>query len=91
VADSRLASPARAVDAGAGGAVGDVRTPASPGIIDMDPISSRPAGADNDLVKDQPQIDLALRGSGTFGAQVPDSSSLNPRLPRREIDWKDTP
>jgi hypothetical protein len=67
VADSRMASPPRAVDAGAGGAVGDVGTPASPGIIDVDPISSRPARADNDLVKDQPQIDQAPRGPGTSG------------------------
>jgi hypothetical protein len=59
-------------------------------IIDVDPISSRPGGAD-DLVRDQPQIDQALRGLGTFGAQVPDSSSSSPRLPRREIDWNDTP
>jgi hypothetical protein len=91
VADSRMASPPCAVDAGAGGAVGDIGTPASPGITDVDPISSRPAGTDDDLVKDQPQIDQAPRGLGTSGAQVPDSSSSSPRLPRREIDWNNTP
>jgi hypothetical protein len=65
--------------------------PASPMIIDVDPISSRPGGADDDLVKDQPRIDQAPRGPGTSGTQVPDSSSSSPRLPRQEIDWNDTP
>jgi hypothetical protein len=51
VADTRVASPPRAIDAGEGGAAGDVGTPASLGIIDVDPISSRPGGAD-DVVKD---------------------------------------
>jgi hypothetical protein len=50
--DSRTVSPPRAGDAGAGGAVGDVRMSPSPRIIDVDPISSRPGGVDNDLVKD---------------------------------------
>jgi hypothetical protein len=90
VADSRVASPPRAVEAREGGAVGDVGTPASPGIIDVDPISYRPGGA-NDLVRDQPQIDQEPRGPGTSGAQVHDSSSSSPRLPRGEIDWNDTP
>jgi hypothetical protein len=90
-ADSRMASPPRVGDAGAGGAVGDVRTPASPGIIDVDPISSRPTRADDDLVKDQPQIDQVPRGPGTSGTQVPDSSSPSPRLLRRKIDWNVTP
>jgi hypothetical protein len=56
----------------------------------VDPISCRPGGAD-DLVKDQPQIDQAAKGPGTSGALVPDSSSSSLRLPRREIDWNDTP
>jgi hypothetical protein len=56
VEDSGAGSPPRAGDVGAGGAVGDVRTPASPRIIDVDPISARPAGADDDLVRDQAQI-----------------------------------
>jgi hypothetical protein len=46
---------------------------------------------DEDLVKDQAQIGQALRGLGTSGMQVPDSSPSSPRLPRREIDWNDTP
>jgi hypothetical protein len=62
----------------------------SPRIIDIDTISARPAGAD-DLVKDQPQIDQAPGGLGTSGAQVPESSSSSPRLPRREINWNGTP
>jgi hypothetical protein len=90
VVDSRVASPPRAIDAGEGGAVGDVRMPASLGIIDVDPIGCRPGGAD-DLVKEQPQIDHASRGPRTSGAQVPDSSSSSPRLPQREIDWNGTP
>jgi hypothetical protein len=63
---------------------------ASPRIIDVDPISSRPAGAD-DLVKDHHKIDQVPRGLGTSGAQVSESSSSSPRLPQREIDWNDTP
>jgi hypothetical protein len=74
-----------------GGAVGDVGTPASPRIIDVDPISSRPAGADDDRVKDQAQIDQAPGGPGMSGAEVPDSSPTSPRLLRREIDWNNTP
>jgi hypothetical protein len=72
-ADSRAASPPRAGDVGAGGAVGDVGTPASPRIIDVGPISSRPSGVGDYLVKDQAQIDQAPGGPGTSGAQVPDS------------------
>jgi hypothetical protein len=85
-----VASPLRAVEAGEGASVGDVKAMTSPRIIDVDPISARPAGAD-DLVKDQPQIDQAPRGPGTSGAQVPESSSSSLRLPRREIDWNGTP
>jgi hypothetical protein len=62
----------------------------SPRIIDVNPISARPARAD-DLVKDQPQIDQAPRGPGTSGAQVLKSSSSSLRLPRWEIDWNGTP
>jgi hypothetical protein len=76
-----VASPPRAVGAGEGGAAGDIGTPTSPIIIDMDPISSRPTGADDDLVKDQTQIDQAPRGLGTSGAQVPDSFSSSSILP----------
>jgi hypothetical protein len=53
VADSRVACPPRAVEAGEGATVGDVRAATSPRIIDVDPVSCRPAGAD-DLVKDHP-------------------------------------
>jgi hypothetical protein len=56
VVDARVASPPCTVAVGEGGAVGDVRVPASPKIIDVDPISCKPGGAD-DLVKDQPQIE----------------------------------
>jgi hypothetical protein len=48
VVDLRVASPQRAGDAGEGSTIGDVGTPASPRIIDVDPISSRP----DDLVND---------------------------------------
>jgi hypothetical protein len=41
VVNSGVASPSRAGDAGAGGVVGDVGMPASPRIIDVDPIGSR--------------------------------------------------
>jgi hypothetical protein len=90
-ADSRTVSPPRADDAGAGGVVGDIGTPTSPRIIDVDPISARPGGVDDDLVKDQAQIDQASGGPGTSGAQVPDFSPTSPRLSRREIDWNNTP
>jgi hypothetical protein len=46
---------------------------------------------EEDLVKDQAQIDQAPKGSRMSGAQVPDSSPSSPRLPQREIDWNDTP
>jgi hypothetical protein len=59
-------------------------------IIDVDPIRTVPGGAE-DLVGDQPQIDLAPGGLETFGAQVPPSSSSSPRFPRRTINWNHTP
>jgi hypothetical protein len=67
VVDSRVASPPHAVEAGEGASCGDVRVATSTRIIDVDPISARPAGAD-DLVKDQPQIDQTPRGPGTSRA-----------------------
>jgi hypothetical protein len=79
MADSRTASTPRADDAGAEGVVGDVGTPASPRIIDVNPISARPGG-DNDLVKDQAQIEQAPGGPGMSSAHVPDSST-SPMLP----------
>jgi hypothetical protein len=62
----------------------------SPRVIGVDPISARPAGVE-DQIRDQPQIDQAPRGPGTSGAQVPESSSSSPRLPRWEINWNGTP
>jgi hypothetical protein len=85
VADTGVVSPPRAVEAGEGPSVGDVKETTSPIIIDVDPISARPAEA-KDLIRDQPQIDQAPRGLGTSGAQVSESSSSSPRLPQREIN-----
>jgi hypothetical protein len=80
VADSRVATPPCVVDARGVTSVGDIRVTTSPTIFDIDPISAVPGGAE-DLVKDQPQIDLVPGGPGTSGAQVPRSSSSSPRLP----------
>jgi hypothetical protein len=82
--------PPRAVEAGEGTSVGDVEATTSPRVIDVDPISARPAGAE-DLIRDQPQIDQAQRGPGTSGTQVLESSSSSPRLPRQEINCYGTP
>jgi hypothetical protein len=90
VENTMVASPLRAVEAGEGTSVGDVGVTTSPRIIDVDPISPRPAGAE-DLIKDQPQIDQVPRGLGTSGAQVPESSSSIPRLPQWEINCNGTP
>jgi hypothetical protein len=68
-----------------GASTGDVGATTSPTIIDVDPISAVPGGAE-DLVRDQPQIDLAPGGPETSGAQVPPSSSSSPRLPRCSIN-----
>jgi hypothetical protein len=80
VTDSRTATPPHADDVGAGGAVGDVGASASPRVINIDLISARPGGMDEDLVRDQPHIDQAPKGPGTSGAQVPDSSPMILRL-----------
>jgi hypothetical protein len=53
VADTRMASPTRTIEVGEGATVGDVGATVSPRIIDVDPISARPAEVD-DLVKDHP-------------------------------------
>jgi hypothetical protein len=82
VADSRTTSPPHAGVVGVGGAIGDVGTPASLRIIDVDPISAKPGQVVDDLVKDQGQINQAPGGPGTSGAQVPDSSPTSPRFPR---------
>jgi hypothetical protein len=66
-------TPPQVGEAG-GASVGGIRATTSPMIIDVDPISVVPGGAE-DLVKDQPQIDLAAGGPGTSSAQVPPSLS----------------
>jgi hypothetical protein len=73
-----------------GASAGDVGATASLTIIDVDTIRAVPGGAE-DLVRDQPQIDLAPGGLETSGAQVPPSSCSSPRFPRRWINWNHTP
>jgi hypothetical protein len=80
VADTRAGSPPHTAE-GVGTSAGDVGATTSPTIIDVDPIRTVPGGAE-DVVGDQPQIDLVPGGLETSGAQVPPSSSSNPRLPR---------
>jgi hypothetical protein len=65
------------------------RRPPQP-IIDVDPIRIVPSGSE-DPVEDQPQIDLALGGPKTSGAQVPPSSSSSSKLPWYTINWNHTP
>jgi hypothetical protein len=89
VADMRMDSPPR-VDEGVETSAGDVGATTSPVIIDVYPIRIVPGGAE-DLVGDQPQIDMALGGLETSGAHVPPSSSSSPRLSRRSINWNHTP
>jgi hypothetical protein len=89
--DARTTASPPGASAGAQGIIGDVRASTSSPIIDIGPISAVPGGVEEDLVRDQTQIDRAPKGSGTSGAQVPVSSSSSPRLPQREIDWNDTP
>jgi hypothetical protein len=89
VADARVDTPPHTADA-RGASAGDVGVTASPAVIDVDPISVVPGGTD-DLVRDQPQIDLAPRGPETSGAQVPPSSSSSPRVPWRTTNWNHTP
>jgi hypothetical protein len=68
--DSRTVTPPRGDEAVTGGTFGDVGTSASPRVIDVDPISARLGGMEEDLVRDQAQIDQAPRGLGASGAQV---------------------
>jgi hypothetical protein len=89
VVDSRVETPPWVFEAG-GASAGDIEATTSPTIINVNPISVVPGGAE-DLVRDQPQIDLAPGGPGTSGAQVPQSSSSSPRLPRWSINWNHTP
>jgi hypothetical protein len=88
VDDTRVDSPPRAAE-GVETSAGGVLAMTSPTIIDVDPIRTVPGGAE-DLVGDQPQIDLAPGGPKTSGAQVPPSSSSSPSLPRRSINWNHT-
>jgi hypothetical protein len=90
VADTRVETPPRAADVGGTTSTRDVGATTSLTIIDVDPISARPAGAE-DLVRDQPQIDQAPGGPETSGAQVLQPSSSSPRLPRCSINWNHTP
>jgi hypothetical protein len=89
VTDTRVGSLPRTAE-GVGTSAGDVGATTSPTIIDVDPIRTVPGGAE-DVVGDQPQIDLATGGPETSGTQVPPSSTSSPRLPRRSINWNHTP
>jgi hypothetical protein len=60
VADARVGTPPRVAEV-VGTSAGDVGAMASPTIIDADPIRIVPGGVE-DLVGDQPQIDLAPGG-----------------------------
>jgi hypothetical protein len=76
VAGLRVEIPPRTADAG-GASAGGIEATTSPVVIDIDPISVVPGGAE-DMVRDQPQIDLELGGPETSGA----SSSSSLRFPR---------
>jgi hypothetical protein len=89
VTDTRAGSPPRTTE-GVGSSVGEVGATTSLTIIDVDPIRTIPGEAE-DMVGDQPQIDLAPGGPETSGAQVPPSSTSSPRLPCRSINWNHTP
>jgi hypothetical protein len=56
VVDTRVVSPPRTVEVQEGATSGDIGATTSQRVIDVNPISARPAMAE-DLVKDQPQID----------------------------------
>jgi hypothetical protein len=77
-------------DEGVETSVGAVGVMTSPTVVDIDPIRAVPDES-KDMAEDQPQIDLALRGPEASGAQVPPSSTLSLRLPRRSINWDHTP
>jgi hypothetical protein len=89
VADAKVDTPPRAAEA-VGASAGDIGATTSPTVIDVDPIRAVPGGAE-DLVRDQPQIELVPGGPETSGTQVPPSSSSSPRLPRRSINWNHIP
>jgi hypothetical protein len=89
VTDTRAGSPLHTVE-GVETSVGEVGATTSPTVVDIDPIRAVPDGA-KDVAEDQPQIDLASGGPKASGAQVPPSSTLSLRLPRRSIYWHHTP
>jgi hypothetical protein len=89
VADARVGTPPRVAEV-VGTSAGDVGARASPTIIEADPIRTVPGGSE-DLVADQPQINLVPGGPETSGTQVQPSSSSSPRFPRRSINWNHTP
>jgi hypothetical protein len=89
--DAREATPPPATSTRTQGAVGDVGASTSSPVIDMDPINVIPSGTNEDLVKDQVQLEQAPKNPGSSGTPIPNSSSSSPTLPRREIDWNDTP
>jgi hypothetical protein len=80
VAVARVGTPPCVIEA-EGASAGGVRAMTSPSVINVDPISAIPGGAE-DLVRGQPQIDLAPGGPEASGAQVPPPSTSSPRLPR---------
>jgi hypothetical protein len=65
--------------------VGEVAATTSPTVVDVDPLRAVPDGA-KDMDEDHLQIDLAPGGPEASGAQVPPSSTLSLRLPRRSIN-----
>jgi hypothetical protein len=79
VTDTRAGSPLHTAEA-VGTSAGQVGAMTSPTIIDVDPIRTVP-GRTEDVVGDQPQIDLASGGPETSGTQVSPSSTSSPRLP----------
>jgi hypothetical protein len=87
--DMRAGSPLHTTE-GVGTSAGEVGATTSPTVIDIDPIRTVHGGTE-DMVGDQPQINLAPGGPETSGAQVPPSSTSSPRLPRRSINWNHTP
>jgi hypothetical protein len=96
VDDARTATPTRGVAEGVmtSPPVTDlswgVGATTSPTAVDVDPIRAVPDWV-RDAAEDQPQINLAPRGPEASGAQVPPSSTLSLRLPRRSINWDHTP
>jgi hypothetical protein len=89
VTDTRAGSSLHTAE-GVETTAGEVGATTSPTVIDVDPIRAIPGGTE-DVAMDPPQIDLAPGGPEASGAQVPLSSTSSPRLPRRSINWDNTP